>query len=314
MKKQLVRVTIFLVNVFLISLIIMIHSCSSTKNVQHPQTETNTKSITTLPIVDDAVSTKKITSVEDRTDLYQDGANKENNYKKEASSTIVEKNILVVEKTVEQKKHNVSNPSSPKPKIITKNNYTNINTGNFAVYCPRKMYKNVSYIITAIASNVTWDENLIKDEIIKLTNNASNIQLKTVTDKEVDIKNWNLYDSVEIWIDEKCKADFEIKGNQIGVKRKISSDMEGWTWSVTPLKTGRKQNIHFFIKTYDAKGKSTVQDYNYYVTNITVDPRGIWDHTTELIADQPKWAIETIIIPIITFFCGKYVKKKKKMK
>lgn len=178
-------------------------------------------------------------------------------------------------------------------------------TKKLAVYCPRMMtYKQTSDVIGFVADLI--DDDLIKEAMGQRLADASDRSEIEVNDKDMLIRELQMYQFIELRLDDADNQGFMIKSIHDDNIQQINANMEGWHWKITPTTSDQQQQLVLKVIVYDDKQQRLTSFDKTYKIDVKIETKQFIRNTHALIVDNPEWAFATIIIPVLTFLWGRY--------
>ena len=173
-----------------------------------------------------------------------------------------------------------------------------------AVHCPRNMtYKKTSDVIAFVADLI--DDETIKEMMKQRVADASDREDVEINDRDMLIRDLQLYEFIELKLDDADNEGFTIKKIHETDKQKVSENMEGWHWKVTPTNSEQEQQLVLKVIVYDQNSEFKSFDKTYRI-NIKIESGRFFRNTYALAVENPEWAFATLIIPFLTFLWGRY--------
>lgn len=220
-----------------------------------------------------------------------------------ADTTAIAKNNT---DAADHRHHNfIGNDSS---KVIVPPVTDTAQTGYALVYCPDKMIKNSQNIVTA---RITRDElnkaitNIVADLSKQESRNPGQIK-DNLYQKQLQV-----YNKMEVQL--QCDdAIFNVTTVDPDVIKSFASgekELE-WNWELKP-KTITSQTVIAFVFSGIGQNNQPIKlgEKMLYVT-VKVDARSFWSKWLEFLSDDPKYTVTVILVPLITFLGGYFLRRK----
>jgi hypothetical protein len=209
------------------------------------------------------------------------------------ANTVRYKNIIVREvNTVQQIVHEIHN-------------------GKIAFYCPSKMYYNQTYDAYGLIADVLSDEVIKKMVVKKIKEHAPNTPQETLNNKVFLIRAVQYYEILELKLDSAVNKGFDIVKVHLEDQQIITNKMETWHWKVTPRSTAASQQLILKIIVQDINGERSLNFNKTYMLEVKIKPSNFFHNTKVLFIQNPKWTFATVLLPLLTFFGGRYQRRKK---
>lgn len=176
------------------------------------------------------------------------------------------------------------------------------------VYCPNKMIKNSQNIITA---------RITKNELEKAVTDLVAAISKQENKKADYVKN-NLYQKqLQVYnkMEVQLQCDEEIFKVTAAGNDSIQSFAPGdteleWNWELKPTAVTSQTVLSFIFKGIDQNNRPIKLGERMLYVTVQVDVRSFWSKWMEFLSDDPKYTITAIIVPLITFLGGYFLKRK----
>lgn len=211
----------------------------------------------------------------------------------EAANTVLFKNIIVRKvDTVQKIAHE-------------------LNTGKVAFYCPSEMYYNQTYDAYGLIADVLSNEVIKKMVVKKIKQHAPDTAQVDLDNKDFLIRAVQFYEIIELTLDNVVNKGFDIIKIHLQDQQVIANKTKTWHWKVTPLSTAVSQQLILKIIVYDTAGVPILDFDKTYLLEVKIKPYSFFHNTKVLFIENPKWAFSAILLPLITFFGGRYQRRKK---
>ena len=194
-------------------------------------------------------------------------------------------------------------------------------SGNIAFYCENKMREEQSYEVKAMLSPL-FNNDDIKGELLKdinLSRKENNENQLTLDDIRSQKVNLGYYLKITLSDpDNKFKID-TIATNKNSTTKKIFNDSNNqysqetfeWKWDVTPKANSKGIATLELIITPLDKNRNPLNEKSKSRKIKIILKQNFIDSVLEEMTRNPKWAVASIIAPILTFFAGRFTKKEK---
>ena len=185
-----------------------------------------------------------------------------------------------------------------------------LNSGNIALYCPKKMVFKNTYDVMSILADVVSDDK-IKDILIKqIRAHEPDITEEELNDNAL-IEKIEYYKLVKLELSAVSENSFEIISSHTSDTQEIKPNMEGWHWKVTPISEEPKLQLLLKTEILDIDGNRIDGFSKTFKVDVEVDMTKFFHKAKMLIIEEPKWSIVTLIIPFLSFLWGHISGKKK---
>ena len=195
---------------------------------------------------------------------------------------------------------------------VTQVMYSEMNSGNVAIYCPTEMiYKETSDVFGLIADLMS-DDFLRSKMIENLKEHNENFTDESIRDNDLLIRKIDYYGLVEIKLMDSDNTGFDIIQVHEIDRQRVQEGMEGWHWKVTPNSEELHQQLVFKVIIYKLDGTMDDSFSKTYQVNIKVRSWRFFHNTRILIIENPEWAFGSLILPFIAFLWGRYQGNRKR--
>lgn len=310
--------------IFLISILLMIYACSSNKKFQElsDKNQQLQDSITQIKLYSDQALedyVAKLNELQKNNDLKKDEL-LELLMESQTSKDLLEKEIFKYHEQLNIVKQAIVLDTMLVEKVVYKTDtvqqvlYPQSKQGNATIFCPREMIYEKTFDVFALVSEYLSQE-YIKEQIKnKIVNHEGDTSITLEEGRNLIFKDINFYEDIEITILKEASKGFEIIQIHDSTKQKYSENMEGWHWKVTPISSDPELELVFRVRTFDSEGNSVYKEDKTFKVKIKIRSRKFWANSKLLIIENPKWAITTLILPLLTFLWGRYQERRKRKK
>jgi len=203
--------------------------------------------------------------------------------------------------------------------------YPKTSSKSIAFYCPEEMKEENTYEVRAMLGYFLKDEQ-VKDELLGAINETrkemheapvtlSDIATKAIAlDKYVKIDLLdpaNKFKIVFVPINPNSPTNEPVKIFDDATNQ-YYPNLFKWIWKVTPNTSSKGPAVLTLVITpYDKDRKPQTGEQRNYAIKVALKESfvaAVWDRANR----NPEWAVASIITPILSFFAGLFVKKKKK--
>lgn len=186
-----------------------------------------------------------------------------------------------------------------------------IHSGKIAFYCPSEMYYNQTYDVYGLIADVLSNDVIKKMVVKKIKEHTSQVSEADLNNTDFLIRAVQFYEIIELKLDSAVNTSFAIVKVHLEDAQIIANKMESWHWKITPLNTEKSQQLILKVIVQDANGGRSLDFSKTYPLQIKIKPSNFFHNTKVLFVQNPKWAFGTILLPLLTFFGGRYQRRKK---
>ncbi|ANH81570.1 hypothetical protein A8C56_11825 [Niabella ginsenosidivorans] len=201
-----------------------------------------------------------------------------------------------------------SSKVAPTPLIQPAAKADSAQTGYALVYCPDKMIKNSQNIITA---RITKNElNKAITDLVTDLSKQENENTGSIKDNLYQ-KQLQVYNKMEVQLqcDESIFTVTTTGSDSIQSFAPGEKELE-WNWELKPRSVTGKTVISFIFKGIDRYNQPIKLGEKMLYVTVQVDVRSFWSKWMEFLSDDPKYTITAIIVPLVTFLGGYFLKRR----
>ena len=176
--------------------------------------------------------------------------------------------------------------------------------GQLLIDCPKKMIEKREYDIQAVVAR-----NFNKAEILQAISSAQSVSLEETTNNS-KIFNVTLSNRIRMQIAFDTE-DFKLISEQKDFEKNIEQGPEWFYWKIKPLKPGKDKKLTFVLQNLKDGEWSTYKAPQTFTVEVDIDATNFVTNVWEFANDNPEWAMTTIILPLISFVAGRFIRKKK---
>ncbi|KQS92620.1 hypothetical protein [Chryseobacterium sp. Leaf394] len=179
---------------------------------------------------------------------------------------------------------------------------------NTAVYAPQEMTKNQTYTVFAMVS--LKEIALVKKRLIKQVQKLNNQKILESDIKYAKTKFSTNKIKVSLKYDDEV---FKIIDSDDGIIKAIdeNDDEIFWKWNIKAKNYTSKSPLIFIFQSVDNDEVLFEQQFD---VDVNVSVKNTFGGYFQYLADEPKYTIPSIILPLITFFYGMFLRKRKTVK
>ena len=202
--------------------------------------------------------------------------------------------------------------------------YPKTSSKSIAFYCPEEMKEENTYEVRAMLGYFLKDEQ-VKDELLSAINETRKemhetpISLSDIATKAIALDKYikidlldpaNKFKIVYVPINPNSPTNEPVKIFDDSTN-KYFTNLFKWIWKVTPNTSSKGPAVlTLLITPYDKDMKPQTGEQRNYAIKVELKESfiaAVWDRANR----NPEWAVASIITPILSFFAGLFVKKKK---
>lgn len=202
--------------------------------------------------------------------------------------------------------------------------YPKTSSKSIAFYCPEEMKEENTYEVRAMLGYFLKDEQ-VKDELLSAINETRKemhetpISLSDIATKAIALDKYvkidlldpaNKFKIVYVPINPNSPTNEPVKIFDAATN-KYFTNLFKWIWKVTPLTSSKGPAVLTLVITpYDKDMKPQTGEQRNYAIKVDLKESfiaAVWDRANR----NPEWAVASIITPILSFFAGLFIKKKK---
>ncbi|WP_415326685.1 hypothetical protein [Chryseobacterium sp. MMS23-Vi53] len=176
---------------------------------------------------------------------------------------------------------------------------------NTLIYAPKDMSKDNSYNVLAMVNM-----NDIEKSIASMQKEATESNNKKIKSSDIKVsKNVTVTNKIKVTM-KYDKDIFDVLNSdddEIKILDKNQKEIV-WKWLLKPKKYSSNTHLTFVFQSMD-NNEILFEEEKFVNVNISVT-NTFWGYL-EYLAENPKYTIPSIILPLITFFAGRFLRKKK---
>lgn len=176
---------------------------------------------------------------------------------------------------------------------------------NTLIYAPTNMSKESEYTILAMVNL-----NDIKKSIGIMSVKAQELNPTPISTNDIKTKeNTPVTNKIKVTLKYDEEVFEEISSNDGLVQILDENQKEiSWNWTLKPKKCTSNAHLTFIFQSMD-DNKVLFEEKKFVNVNISV--ANTFRGYLQYLADEPKYTIPSIILPLITFFVGRFLRRKK---
>lgn len=185
--------------------------------------------------------------------------------------------------------------------------------GSLAFYCPKYMIENTACNVSLIISKDSLEKvkKLLSEKMLKAVTNSIEKSIK----KDIEAHSLTVYEKMKVELKFDAE-DFDLLAspqNETVVFNQNTNQRE-WDWVVKPKKPGNLQLILIVSAYSEKEGVWIAVESPPRIFNIgvNVDPRGYLVKLWGFFGTNPEWLFMQVFFPVIAFFTGRKIARKRK--
>jgi len=176
---------------------------------------------------------------------------------------------------------------------------------NTLIYAPKNMSKGSEYTVIAMVNL-----NDAKNSIASISRIAGESNSHTIKADDIKIKkNTTVTDKIKVTMKYDEEVFEEICSNDGLVQILDKNQKEiSWNWTLKPKKYSSGAHLTFIFQSMD-DNRILFEEKKFVDVNISVS--NTFGGYLDYLSAKPEYTIPSIILPLITFFAGRFVRRKK---